>query len=81
LGDLHRRGDLRIRGREETGDLLGHGLVGSEAGKLGLPQIEVAACQPVEISGGIVCRTARRIVVFGGHDHTIAHHCACAAFA
>jgi hypothetical protein len=37
LGNLHRRGDLRVRSREQAGDLFGHGLVGRETGKLGLP--------------------------------------------
>jgi hypothetical protein len=56
LGNLHGRGDLRIRGREQPGDLLGHGLIGGETGKLALPQIEVAPRQPVEIGAGTACR-------------------------
>ncbi|MBU8872956.1 hypothetical protein KQ910_04240 [Reyranella sp. MMS21-HV4-11] len=81
MDNLHRRGDLRVRSREQAGNLLGHGLVRCEPGKLGLPQIEIAARQPVEISGGIARRTARRVVVFGGHEHTITHRRGYAAFA
>jgi len=58
LGGLQHGCDLRIRGCEETGDLLGQGLVGSHAGKLVLPQVEIAARQPVELDA---------VVLFRGH--------------
>ena len=54
---------LRVRGREKPGDLPGQGLIGGEPGELALPQVEIAARQPVEV-GGVVC--------IGGHARTIA---------
>ncbi|MCC8430311.1 hypothetical protein LJ725_15150 [Reyranella aquatilis] len=81
MDSLHRRGDLRVGGGKQAGDLFGHGLIGGKAGKLGLPEIQVTAGQPVEIGGGIARRTACRVVVFGGHARTITHRRAFAAFA
>ncbi len=69
LGGLYCRRNLGIRGREQTHDLLGQGLVGREAGELALPQIEIAPCQTVEIA----VRTGLRDIVFGRHDPTITH--------
>jgi len=56
LGNLHGRRDLGVRGGEQAGDLLGHGLIRGETGKLTLPQIEVAPRQPVEIGAGFALR-------------------------
>jgi len=67
---------LRVRGREQAGDLLGQGLVGGKAGKLALPQIEIAARQPVELAGA--CGS---VAFFRGHEGTIAHRPATAPFA
>jgi hypothetical protein len=69
LGNLHGRSDLRIRSREQAGDLLGHGLIGGETGQLGLPQIEVAPGQFVEFGAS----SRSRVVVSGGHAPTITH--------
>src|SRR4051812_14378825 len=41
LGHLHGLGDLRVRGREQPGDLVGQRLVGREPGKLALPKVEI----------------------------------------
>lgn len=60
LGCLDRRRNLCIRGRKEACDLLGQRLVGGEAGKLVLPEVEIAPGQPIEVGG---------VVVFGGHAH------------
>ncbi|NDH61255.1 MAG: hypothetical protein EBY18_06265 [Alphaproteobacteria bacterium] len=59
MDGLHRRRNLGVRGREQSGDLLGQGLVGSEAGELALPKVEIAPGQPVEVGG--------LFVVFRGH--------------
>lgn len=59
MDGLHRRRNLGVRDREQAGDLLGQGLIGSEAGKLTLPKVEIAAGQPVEVGG--------LFVVFRGH--------------
>ena len=64
LGSLYCRRNLGIRGSEQPGDLLGQRLIGGEAGKLALPQIEIAPGQPVEIAGGFV-----------SHVLTIDHRC------
>lgn len=58
LGYLDRQRNLRIRGREEAGNLLGQCLVGGEPGELALPEVEVAPGQPIEVGG---------VVVFGSH--------------
>jgi len=49
LDGLHRRRNLRVRGGEQSGDLVGQRLVGGEPGELALPKIEIAPGQPVEI--------------------------------
>jgi hypothetical protein len=72
LSRLYGRRNLGVRGREQTGDLLGQRLVGAEPGELALPEIEIAPGQAVEIG---------RIVVFGGHARTITHRGVNAAFA
>jgi hypothetical protein len=72
LGRLQNGGELRIRGCEETGDLLGQALVGRQSRQLVLPEIEITACQPVELGA---------IVLFRGHENTIAHRPAAASFA
>jgi hypothetical protein len=72
LGRPQHGGELRIRGCEETGNLLGQGLVGSQPGQLALPKIEITARQPVELGA---------IVLFRGHENTIAHRPAIASFA
>jgi hypothetical protein len=72
LGRLQHGGDLRIRGCEETGDLFGQGLVSRQSGQLVLPKIEITACQPVELGA---------VVLFRGHENTIAHRPAGASFA
>jgi hypothetical protein len=72
LGGLQHGGELCVRGCEETGDLLGQGLVGRQSGQLALPEIEITACQPVELGA---------IVLFRGHENTIAHRPAAASFA
>jgi len=72
LSHLDRRGDLRVRGSEETGDLFGQSLVGGEPGELALPEVEIAPGQAIEIG---------RVVVFRGHSGTIAHRRRNAAFA
>jgi hypothetical protein len=66
LGGLYRGGNLGIRGREETDDLLGQSRVGRQPRKLALPEIEIAPGQPVEIG---------RIVVFRSHGSTITRVC------
>ena len=58
---------LRVRGSEKPGNLFGQSLVGSKAGQLALPQVEVAAGQPIEVAGIL-----GRVVVFRGHARTIA---------
>ena len=72
LGRLDRRCNLGVRGSEQAGDLFGQRLVGGKSGKLVLPEVEITPGQAVEIG---------RIVVFGGHARTIAHHGANVAFA
>jgi hypothetical protein len=54
LGSLYCRRNLGIRGREQPRDLLGQRLIRGEAGKLALPEIEIAPGQPVELTSGIV---------------------------
>ena len=73
MGHLHGLGDLRVRGREQPGDLVGQRLIGREPGKLALPKVEITPGQLVEIGG---C-----IVVFRGHVPTIAYRPTIAAFA
>jgi hypothetical protein len=73
LGGLYCGRNLRVRGREETGDLLGERLVGGQSRELALPKIEVSPRQPVEIGGAIV--------VFRGHWRTIADRVTDAPFA
>jgi hypothetical protein len=73
LGGLYCRRNLRVRGREKTGDLFGESLIGSQPRELTLPKIEVAPRQPVEFG--------RRIVVFRGHARTIADRVPDARFA
>jgi len=72
LGRLQHGGELRVRGCEETGDLLGQALVGRQSGQLALPKIEISACQPVELGA---------VILFRGHASTIAHRPAAASFA
>jgi hypothetical protein len=72
LGRLQHGGELRVRGCEETGDLLGQGLIGRQSRQLALPKVEISACQPVELGA---------IVLFRGHANTIAHRPAAASFA
>ena len=64
LGSLYCRRNLRIRGREQPGNLLGQGRIRGKAGKLALPEIEIAPGQPVE-----------GVVVSGSHVPTIDHRC------
>jgi hypothetical protein len=59
LGRLQHRGDLRVRGCEETGDLLGQGLVGRQARQLALPKVEITARQPIELGA---------VILFRGHE-------------
>ncbi len=66
LGGLYCRRNLSIRGRKKPHDLLGERRIGGKAGKLALPQIEIAPGQAIEFGFGVV--------VFGGHGRTIAHH-------
>ncbi|WP_421996319.1 hypothetical protein [Reyranella sp.] len=72
MGRLQRGGHLGVRGREQTGDLLGQRLVRGEARELALPQVEIAPGQSIEIAG---------IVVVGGHAQSIPHRRANVAFA
>jgi len=72
LRNLQCRRDLRIRGCEQAGDLLGHRLIRREARELGLPQIEIAPGQPVEFGAGFGC-IGRLVVVSGDHVRSIAH--------
>lgn len=72
MGRLHHGGELRVRGCEEAGDLVGQGLIRRQARQLALPEIEVAARQPVELGA---------IILFRGHENTIAHRPAAASFA
>jgi hypothetical protein len=65
LGSLYCRRNLRIRGREQPGDLLGQCLIRRKAGQLALPQIEISSGQRVE-----------GIVGSGSHVSTIDHRCA-----
>jgi hypothetical protein len=58
LGGLHNGSDLRVRGCEKPGNLLGQGLVSRDARQLALPKVEIAARQPIEIAD---------IVLFRGH--------------
>jgi hypothetical protein len=67
LGSLDGARNLRVRGREQTRNLFGEPLVGREAGKLALPQIEVTPRQMVEVG--------RFVVVGGGHAATIVQPC------
>jgi hypothetical protein len=78
LGNLQCRSDLRIRGREQARDLLGHRLIRCQPGQLGLPQIEIAPGQPVEFGAGFGC-TGRLVVVSGDHVGTVTHSRANAA--
>jgi len=71
LGGLYCRRNLRIRGREEAGDLFGERLIGRQSRELVLPKIEVAPRQTVEFGGGVV--------VLGRHLPTITDHRASAA--
>jgi len=64
LSHLDRRGDLRVRGSEKTGNLFGQGVVGGQPGELALPEVKIAPGQPIEVGG---------VVVFGSHGRTIAH--------
>ena len=64
MGGLQDGGDLGVRSREKAGDLLGQGLVAGDARQLALPEIEIAARQPVELGA---------VVLFRGHTGTIAH--------
>ena len=48
LGSLYCIRNLGIRGREQPGYLLAECQIRGQAGKLALPQIEVAPGQPVE---------------------------------
>ena len=66
LSSLYCRRNLRVRGSEQPGNLLGQRLVRGEAGQLALPQVEVAPGQLVEIAG--------RVVGVRGHTVTIDHH-------
>lgn len=68
LGSLYCRRNLRVRGSEQSGNLLGQRLIGGHAGQLGLPEIEITPGQPVEI--GRVAGPG--IVAFGRHGPTIA---------
>jgi len=70
---LYCRRNLRVRGREQAGDLLGERLVGRQARQLALPKIEISARQSVEFS--------RRVVAFRSHWRTIAHRAMDVAFA
>ena len=63
LGSLYCRRNLRVRGSEQPGDLLGQRLVGGKTGQLALPQIEVAPGQPVEVARGFTSG----FVGFRGH--------------
>ncbi len=54
MGRLQGAGDLGIRGSEQAGDLLGQRLIGGQPGELGLPEIEIAPGQLVEIA----CRSS-----------------------
>jgi hypothetical protein len=62
-GHLHGRCDLRVRSSKKTRNLIGQRLVGSQPGKLVLPEVEIAPGKPIEITR----------VVFGGHVPSIAH--------
>jgi len=73
LGGLYCRRNLRVRGREQTGDLFGESLIGRQTRQLALPKIEISARQTIEFGG--------RVVVFRGHARTIADCAASAAFA
>ena len=64
LGSLYCRRNLRIRGREQPGYLLGQCRIRRKAGKLALPEIEIPPGQRVEC-----------IVVSGSHVLTIDHRC------
>jgi len=67
LVGLQDGGHLGIRGGEQAGNLLGQCLIRGEARQLALPQVEIAARQPLEIVG------AGAVAFFGGHETTIAH--------
>jgi len=43
LGGLYCRRNLRVRGREQTGDLFGESLIGRQTRQLALPKIEISA--------------------------------------
>lgn len=72
LGGLQGACNLCVRGREEPRYLFGQRLVGGEASKLALPEVEIAPSQAIEISA---------VVTFRGHEVTIAHRRPNAAFA
>ncbi|MGE5151379.1 MAG: hypothetical protein ACM3II_14765, partial [Rhodospirillaceae bacterium] len=61
MGRLQHGGELRVRGCEETGDLLGQGLVGRQPRQLALPKVEITAGQPIELGA---------IILFRGHEST-----------
>ena len=64
LGRLQCGGNLGVRGSEKAGDLVGQCRVGAEPGELTLPEVEIAPGKTIKIA----C-----IVVFRGHESTIAH--------
>jgi hypothetical protein len=59
LGSLYCRRNLRVRGSEQPGDLLGQRPIRGKTRQLALPQIEIAPGKLVEI--------ARRFVGFRSH--------------
>ena len=59
LSRLQRACNLGVRGREKASDLLGQCLIRGEPGQLGLPQVEIAPRQSIEVA----C-----VVVFRSHD-------------
>ena len=65
MGRRQHRGELRIRGCEKTGDLLGQGLVGGQPRQLALPKIKISPGQAIKFGS--------RVVRFRGHGPTIAH--------
>ena len=72
LGGLQGGGHLGVRGSEKACNLFGQRLVGGKAGELTLPEVEIAPGKPIEIA----C-----VVVFRGHEATIAHRRANGSFA
>jgi hypothetical protein len=73
LGCLQCSRNLRVRGREQPGYLLGQRLVGSQGRQLALPEIQITPGQPIEIARLAIGGRASRGICLVSHDGIIAH--------